>query len=81
MGRIHMNEKQKNQETADRIRQDFQWNGRRFGIGDCVALLDGEVIAVTKSLDDALRRLRSADPDPTRGMLVEVKPPVKDVIR
>ena len=75
-----MNEKKRNQETADRILQNRQWNGRQFSVGDCVALLDGEIVAVAKSFDDALKQLRSADSDPGRGMLVEVKPAVLDVI-
>lgn len=76
-----MSERLRNQEIADRICQDLQWHGQRFCLGDCVALLDGEVIAVTKDLDDALKALRAADPDPSRGMVIEVTLPTVDVIR
>jgi hypothetical protein len=76
-----MNERLRNQEVADRICHDLQWDGQRFRLGDCVALLDGKVIAVTEDLDRALQALRSADPDTTRGMVVEVTPPTVDVIR
>jgi hypothetical protein len=79
--RERMNERMKNQEIADRICRDLQWQGRRFRIGDCVALLDGKVVAVADHLDGALQALRSADPAPTRGMVVEVAPPTVDVIR
>ena len=76
-----MNEVRKNQEIADRICRDLQWNGRQFTVGDCVALLDGAVVAVAKDLDGALEALRSVDPDPSRGMVLEVTPPITDVIR
>ena len=76
-----MSEAVANQLVADKIRQDFEWHGMHFAVGDCVALLDGEVIAIGKSMDDVLRQLRSRDPVPSRGMLVEVRPPVVDVIR
>jgi hypothetical protein len=76
-----MSEAESNQQVADKIRQDFEWQGMHFAIGECVALLDGEVIAIGKSLDDALTQLRTRDPVPSRGMLVEVRPPVMDVIR
>jgi len=76
-----MNERIRNQEVADRICQELQWEGQRFRIGDCVALLDGKVVAVAEDLDRALQALRSADPAPARGMVVEVMPPTVDVIR
>ena len=76
-----MSESEKNQQVADRICHDFQWNGRQFAIGDCVALLDGEIVAVANSLDEALSHLRAVDPDPNRGMLVEVRSPVVNVVR
>ena len=76
-----MNENQLNQEVAEQICRDLRWNHRQFSIGDCLALLNGAVVAVAPDLDAALQALRSADPDPTRGMVVEVSPPVTDVIR
>lgn len=76
-----MNERIRNQEIAERICQDLQWEGQHFRIGDCVALLDEKVIAVAEDLDRALQALRSADPDPARGMVVEVTPPTIDIIR
>ncbi len=76
-----MKEIEKNQQVADQICHDFRWKDRGFAVGDCVALLDGQIVAVTKNLDDALRELRSADPDAKRGMVFEVRRPVVDVIR
>lgn len=76
-----MNELDRNQHIADLICRDFAWQGRDFQPGDCVALLDGVVIAVAPDLDQALQLLRNIDPDPRRGMLLEVRKPVVDVIR
>lgn len=76
-----MNELEKNQQIADSICRDFAWEGKEFQLGECVALLDGEVIAVASDLDQALQTLRTIEPDPRRGMLVEVRKPIVDVIR
>lgn len=76
-----MRELEKNQEVADSICRDFEWQGREFQAGECVALLDGAVVAVAPDLDRALAALRGIDPDPRRGMLVEVREPALDVIR
>lgn len=76
-----MNEVELNQQVADRICRDFEFNEQKFAIGDCVAILNGEVVAITTSLDEALEKLRSIDPDPTHGMLLEVRSPVMDVVR
>ena len=76
-----MQETQRNQEIADSICRDLRWNGREFAVDDCVALLNGQIVAVTGSIDDALRELRVLEADPSRGMLFEVHPPVVNVIR
>lgn len=76
-----MSEYERNQEAAERICRELRWNGRGFKLGDFVALLDGNVVAVTDGARDALLALRSIDPDPSRGMIVEVAAPVVDVIR
>ena len=70
-----------NQRVAEAICRDFAWEGRRFNVGDVVALLDGRVVAVASDLDGALAALRKIDPDPQRGMLVRAAHPVTDVIR
>lgn len=76
-----MSELETNQQTADSICRDFRWQGIQFQPGDCVVLLDGSVVAVAPNLDQALQTLRTIEPDPGRGMLVEVRQPVLDVIR
>jgi len=76
-----MNEYELNQKVAERICQDLRWADRRFRMGDCVALLDGNVVAIADTPNDVLSALRSVAPDPARGMVVEVAPPVVDVIR
>jgi len=76
-----MNEMHLNQQVAEQICDARQSNGRHFQLGDCVALLDGQVVAVAGDLDAALRALRARDPDPGRGMVFEVATPVTDVIR
>jgi hypothetical protein len=76
-----MSEYERNQEAAERICRELRWNGRGFKLGDYIVLLDGNVVAVTDGAGDALLALRSIDPDPSRGMIVEVAPSVVDVIR
>ena len=76
-----MKETEINQQVAEQICQTGQWNGQEFRSGECVALLDGKVIAVAKDLEGALRGLRAVDPNPRRGLLFEVGPPASDVIR
>jgi hypothetical protein len=76
-----MTETERNRRVAERLCLDFEWNGRRFKEGDFVALLDGQVVAVASAPDEAIRALRALDPDPKRGMVVEVTPPVVEVIR
>lgn len=76
-----MSEHERNQQAADSICRDFKWRGREFQAGECVALLDGAVVAVAADIDRALEALRTIAPDPRRGMLVEVSRPVIDVIR
>jgi hypothetical protein len=70
-----------NQQIAEQICNGLRWNGTEFHPGECVALLDGKVVAVAKDLGAALHALRVLDPDPRRGMVFEVGPPVTDVIR
>jgi len=76
-----MSEYERNQEAAGRICRELRWNGLDFRLGDYVALLDGNVIAVADDPKEALLALRSIDADPSRGMVVEVATPVTDVIR
>jgi len=70
-----------NQQVANRIRRAGQPNGEQYQPGDCLALLDGRVVAVATDIGSALLALRAIDPDPRRGMIVEAGPPIADVIR
>jgi hypothetical protein len=76
-----MNDHDRNLRIAQSLHRDFAWGGRSFQRGDFVALLDGEVIAVEKSADDAIAALRAREIDPNRGMVVEVASSTVDVIR
>jgi hypothetical protein len=76
-----MNEKERNLRIAELICAEFAWNGQKFREGDCVALLDGKIVAVADNPDDAIATLRTLEPDPKRGMVVEVIHPVVEVIR
>jgi hypothetical protein len=76
-----MSELEINQQVAEQICSGDRLNGKQFHLGDCVALLDGKVVAVADDLELALRALRGLDADPHRGMVFEVGPPVVDVIR
>ncbi len=76
-----MNEKEKNLRIAEAIFSQFAWNGRTFQEGDFLALLDGQIVAVAKSPDEAISALRALEPDPKRGMVIEVTHPTVDVVR
>ena len=75
-----MNEKDVNQKVAEEICNEFRLNGQEFQLGECVALLDGKVIAVEKDLWSAVQAVRALDASPNRGMVFEVGPQV-DYIR
>ncbi|MBP86196.1 MAG: hypothetical protein CMJ64_05690 [Planctomycetaceae bacterium] len=76
-----MSEYELNQQAAEQIRRDFKLGDQRFQNGQCVALLDGKVIAVKENMAEALKALRTVDSTPDRGMLVTVTAPAVDVIR
>ena len=76
-----MTETERNQQVADRICTSLKWDGQWFNEGQCIALLNGKVVAVADDLDGALRALRILEPNVERGMVVEVTPLVVDVIR
>ena len=70
-----------NQKVAEEICNTFRLNGQEFHLGECVALLDGKVVAVTKDLMGAVQAVHALDPDPKRGMVFEVGPLGVDYIR
>jgi hypothetical protein len=67
--------------VAEALRREHRWNGQTFNDGDYVALLDGNIVAVANNPDDAISALRAAEPDPQRGMVIEVSSPKVDIIR
>ena len=76
-----MSEREINQKVAEEIRNTFRLNGEVFNLGDWVGLLDGKVVAVAKDVDTAFEAVRRLDPNPHRGMILQVGPPAVDVIR
>lgn len=76
-----MNEADINQAVADEICKTGRLNGDEFDLHDCVALLDGKVVAVSKDIAGALRALRMIDPNPANGMILEVRPTMIEIIR
>ena len=77
-----MSEYEVNQRVADKLCQDLEWEGQTFREGQHVALLDGRVVAVADNLDDAIVAAKMVNPDPRRGMIVDVyRPDRVDVIR
>jgi len=75
-----MSEMDQNQRIAETICEQREWDGQSFQLGDCVALLDGRVVAVAAEPDAAIAALRSIEPDASRGMVVEVARPETDLI-
>ena len=55
-----------NLRIAEAVCLDFQWQGRTFHEGECVALLEGKIVAVADNPDDAIAALRALDSDPQR---------------
>lgn len=76
-----MEHEDRNLRIAETVSRDFAWEGQSFDQGDFVAILDGRIVAVAKSADEAIKALRARDPDPMRGLVVEVVPETTDVIR
>jgi hypothetical protein len=76
-----MSEKDRNLRIAESITTRFAWNEQTFHEGDCVALLDGQIIAVAKTPEAAISALLAREPDPKRGMVIEVAHHTIDVVR
>jgi len=76
-----MHDNDRNLRIAQAVHREFEWEGRHFHEGDFLALLDGQVVAVENTADDAIAVLRALDPDPKNGMVVQVAPAAVDVIR
>lgn len=71
-------EQERNLRIAQAVCRDFEWHGQKFREGQCLALLDGKIVAVSENADDAIAALRALDPK--HGMVVPVEAPAVDVI-
>lgn len=73
----------KNQEqaVADRIMRDRQYEGRQFYVGDFIAILGDEVVAVSGSYDAVAKALSARQPRHSRGMICAISDAGPDVIR
>lgn len=81
VGDLSMSDQEINEKVAEQINGAGGLNGKQFRPGEWVALLDGKVVSVAEDIDGAVQALRRVDPNPQRGMVFEVGPPVVDVIR
>ncbi len=60
-----------NRELARRINAEARSNPQSPYANKFVGIANGQVVVVTDDLDDLARRLRQAEPDPTRTFGVE----------
>ncbi len=78
---VRYRENDQNRRVAEQMCQDFTWTGQSLQEGDCVTILDGNVVAVVLHPDDAIATLRKLEPNPRRGMVIQVSRPALDIIR
>lgn len=76
-----MSQSSSDQDVAREICSCLEFNGQRFRHGQYVAILDGRVIAVGDSFDEAQQALIAQAPNPYRGLICRVDEPVPDIIR
>lgn len=74
-------EQERNLRIAEAVCRDFEWDGRKFREGQFVALLDGDIVAVSDYPDDAIATLRALDPNPKHGMVIPVTAPTVAMVR
>jgi hypothetical protein len=60
-----------NREVARRINAEARSNPQSPYANKFVGIANGQVVVVTDDLDDLARRIRQAEPDPTRTFCVE----------
>ena len=73
--------KQQEQAVADEILRDRAYAGRRFDIGDYIAILGNEIVAVGRSYETVAAALAQREPRRDRGMICLVSDAGPDVIR
>jgi hypothetical protein len=61
-----------NSEVAEQINQEVRANPASPYAGKFVGIANGKVATVGDSFEEGLRLLRQAEPDNTRGLLLEV---------
>ena len=60
-----------NRELARRINQAARSNPQSPYANKFVGIANGKVVVITDDLDDLARRLRQAEPDPTKTFCIE----------
>jgi hypothetical protein len=60
-----------NREVARRINAEARSNPQSPYANKFVGIANGQVVVVTDDLDDLARRIRQAEPDPTKTFCVE----------
>ena len=60
-----------NEQLADKLIAESLNNPQSPFFGKFVGLANGQVVAITNDLDDLVRCLRQAEPDPTRTYFFE----------
>lgn len=73
--------KEQEQTVAERILRDREYGGQHFNIGDFVAILGDEVVAVARSYDAVATALSEREARHDHGMICVVSDAGPDVIR
>jgi hypothetical protein len=60
-----------NRQLADRINEEARSNPQSPYANKLVGIANGQVVVVTDDWDDLARRLRQAEPDPTKTFAIE----------
>jgi hypothetical protein len=63
---------ERNRELAQKLIEEGQNNPRSPYLGKFVGIANGQIAVVADDLDDLVRRLRVAEPDPTKTFGLEV---------
>jgi hypothetical protein len=62
---------ERNRELARRINAEARSNPQSAYANKFVGIANGQVVVVTEDLDDLARRIRQAEPDPSKTLCVE----------
>jgi hypothetical protein len=61
-----------NRELARKLMEEGRSNPQTGSAGRFVGIANGQVVAVADNWDEVARRLRQAEPDPTKTFAVEI---------